>query len=244
MARIDHFRDGKWVRSLELSQQRTYLVGRDPAADLVLKDPLCSRRHLHIDWVDGAFVMKDLETSNGTTVDGVREYKRRLSSKVTIQIGKDMLLFQPEPEGVEPSPDDTLPDWAFRSLDEPSMLMPATGMMAPAALQRLQARTRLRTRPHLVRRIKGEDPQIFALDLDVTPIGWGAVRVSLGPGKEKVVAEVHKTKNGYRIKAKGLFAKVSINGASKRDAVLKGRDRIEVDRAVLEFHPGLEGKGG
>jgi hypothetical protein len=68
--------------------------------------------------------------------------------------------------------------------------------------------------------------------------------VSLGPGKEKVVAEVHKTKNGYRIKAKGLFAKVSINGASKRDAVLKGRDRIEVDRAVLEFHPGLEGKGG
>ncbi|GEM_PF-2318473 len=241
MARIDLYRDGKWVRSLELSQ-RTHLIGRDRSADLVLSDPLCSRRHAHIEWSDGAFLLRDLDTSNGTLVDGVREYNRRLSTNVTIQIGKEMLLFQPDAEGTEPPEDDELPEWAFRGLGEDTTEMPATGMMAPAALTRLQARTRLRTRPHLLIRHKGEEPEIFSLDLDVTPIGFGSVRVSIADGKDKVLAEVHKTKDGYRVKGKGLFGKVTVNGKAKREAVLKVRDRIDVDGVVLEFHPGLEGK--
>ncbi len=241
MARIDLYRDGKWVKSLELSQ-RTHLIGRDRDADLVLSDPLCSRRHLLIDWSDGAFHLKDLDTSNGTIVDGVREYNRRLSGKVTIQIGKDMLLFQPDAEGTAPPEDDELPGWAFRSLEEATQDMPATGMMAPAALTRLQARTRQRTRPHLLRRIRDQEPEIYPLDLDATYIGFGALRVSLGPGKEKIVAEVLKTKDGYKVRAKGLFAKVKVNGKAKKEAVLAVRDRIEVDGLVFEFHPGLEGK--
>ena len=240
MARIDHFRDGRWVRSLELAQ-RTYLVGRDPDADLVLKDPLCSRRHLQIEWSGDVFLLKDLGTSNGTTVDGVREYQRRLSSNATIQIGSDMLLFQPDPEGQAPSADDTLPDWAFTTFEEAALSMPATGMMAPAALSRLQASTRQRKGPHLLRRATGENPEVFPLDLDVVAIGFGATRISLGPGKDKVVAEVLRTKAGFRVKAKGLFGKILVNGAAKRDALLKGRDRVEIEGIVLEFHPGLEG---
>jgi hypothetical protein len=154
-----------------------------------------------------------------------------------------MLLFQPEPDDADLSPDDTLPPWAFRSLEAPAQGMPETGMMAPAALQRLQARTRLRTHPHLVRRIPGSDPEIHPLDLDVTLIGYGATRVSLGAGKDKTLAGVHKTNSAYRIKAKGLFGRIVINGASKREAVLKSRDRIEIDGVLFEFHPGLEGEG-
>ena len=133
MARIDHYRDGKWVRSLELLQ-RSYLVGRDPAADLVLDGPLCSRRHLQLNWVGGAFVMEDLDTSNGTIVDGVREYNRRLSSNATTQIGVDLLLFRPDAEGTAPPEDDELPGWAFKGLDEATLTLSATGQMAPAEL--------------------------------------------------------------------------------------------------------------
>ena len=241
MARIDLYRDSRWVKSLPLAQ-RVHLIGRDPDADLVLSDPLCSRRHLHIDWVDGVFVMKDLDTSNGTMVDGVREYSRRLSSNVTIQIGKDMLLFQPDAGGEEPREDDELPGWAFRGLEEATQDMPATGMMAPAALQRVQARTRLRTRPHLLRRVKDNNPEIFALTLDVTPIGTGSTRVSIGDGKDRILAEVVKSKDGYRVKAKGLFSKMTVNGKATRKALLAVRDRIEIDGVILEFHPGLEGR--
>ena len=242
MARIDHYRDGKWVRSLELLQ-RSYLVGRDPAADLVLDGPLCSRRHLQLNWVGGAFVMEDLDTSNGTIVDGVREYNRRLSSNATTQIGVDLLLFRPDAEGTAPPEDDELPGWAFKGLDEATLTLSATGQMAPAELVRLQARTRLRTRPHLLRRIRNEEPEIFSLDLDVTPIGYGSVKISVGPGKDRVVAEVLKTKTGYRIKAKALFGKITVNGAARRESPLAPRDRIAVEGLVLEFHPGLEGKG-
>lgn len=241
MARIDLYRDGKWVTSLGLSQ-RTHLIGRDPSADLVLSDPLCSRRHLHIDWRDGSFFLKDLDTSNGTMVDGVREYQRRLTGKAIIQIGKDMLLFQPNLDGTDPPEDDELPEWAFKQLGEDTMDMPATGMIAPAALQRMQARTRLRTRPHLVRRHRDADPEIFALDLDVTAIGMGAVRVSVGPGKDKVLAEVVRDGDGFKARGKGLFAKVTVNGKAAREVVLTARDRIQVEGVELEFHPGLENR--
>ena len=121
-------------------------------------------------------------------------------------------------------------------------LMPATGMMSPAALQRVQARTRLRTRPHLLRRVQDNDPKIFALILDVTPIGTGATRVSIDEGKDRVLAEVVKSKDGYRVKAKGLFSKMTVNGKATRKAPLAVRDRLEIDGVILEFHPGVEGR--
>ncbi len=50
---------------------RTTLVGRDPACDLVLHDPRVSRRHLEIAPAGAALRFRDLGSSNGTTLNGV-----------------------------------------------------------------------------------------------------------------------------------------------------------------------------
>lgn len=47
-------------------------VGRDPACDLVLSDATVSRLHAELCWHDGAWVLADLGSRNGTRVNGWR----------------------------------------------------------------------------------------------------------------------------------------------------------------------------
>jgi hypothetical protein len=46
------------------------LVGRHPRCDIVLDDPDVSRRHAELMFRDGVWVIRDLGSTNGTTVNG------------------------------------------------------------------------------------------------------------------------------------------------------------------------------
>ena len=45
-------------------------LGRDSRCDLVLEDPLVSRRHARITFRDGVWMVQDLSSTNGTTLNG------------------------------------------------------------------------------------------------------------------------------------------------------------------------------
>jgi pSer/pThr/pTyr-binding forkhead associated (FHA) protein len=47
------------------------LVGRDPRCDIVLRDVTVSRRHARLICRDGAWIVQDLGSTNGTAVNGV-----------------------------------------------------------------------------------------------------------------------------------------------------------------------------
>src|SRR5688500_10704359 len=51
---------------------RPVSVGADAACDLVLEDPKVSRRHVELRAHPDGISIKDLESRNGTFVDGVR----------------------------------------------------------------------------------------------------------------------------------------------------------------------------
>ncbi len=249
MARIDRYWDGHWMASLVLGK-REYLVGRDPACDLVLEDTKASRRHFRLayDVESALYVLQDLETPNGTMVNGVKEFRCKLKDQAAIQVGEEFLLFLPQESREEPPREDNIPRWAARSPDDPLRLeSEPTSLISPAQLSRMQARIRARSRPHLLLRLS-EETLVFSLDRQVTPIGFGPVRASLGPsknGKEKVLAEMIRLPDGrYKIKAKGLFGRVEVDGISKREYVLRGEEELLVGDIVLEFHLGLVGKGG
>ncbi|MBL4849615.1 MAG: FHA domain-containing protein [Planctomycetes bacterium] len=55
---------------LLLSRERTYHIGRDPSVDVRIKSDLVSRRHAEIAWDGQAFVLKDLGSLNGTSLNG------------------------------------------------------------------------------------------------------------------------------------------------------------------------------
>ncbi|MEW6663652.1 MAG: FHA domain-containing protein [Thermodesulfobacteriota bacterium] len=56
-------------RSFPMEKEEIY-VGRSPDNEIQIKDRFVSRRHLKITQRDGAFFLEDLESKNGTFVDG------------------------------------------------------------------------------------------------------------------------------------------------------------------------------
>ena len=51
--------------------QRELIVGRHHGCDVVLSDPSVSRLHARLVFRDGSWVLQDLESTNGTLVNGV-----------------------------------------------------------------------------------------------------------------------------------------------------------------------------
>lgn len=73
----------------------TIVVGRDPACDLVLVDPRVSRRHLEIVSGGAAFRFRDLDSSNGTLVNGVAATQGELGLGDVLLLGDSELTVEP-----------------------------------------------------------------------------------------------------------------------------------------------------
>lgn len=59
-------------RKFELRTGRPVIIGRDPRMDFPVEDESISRRHAAIAFENGAFSITDLNSSNGTSVNGSR----------------------------------------------------------------------------------------------------------------------------------------------------------------------------
>jgi|GEM_PF-3332341 pSer/pThr/pTyr-binding forkhead associated (FHA) protein len=61
-----------------ISLQASQVIGRDPMCDIVLSDPGVSKRHAELRIENGELWLKDLGSSNGTYVNGVRIQRQEL----------------------------------------------------------------------------------------------------------------------------------------------------------------------
>jgi ABC-type multidrug transport system ATPase subunit len=79
--------------NLSLSGLSTIKIGRDPRNDLVIGHPTVSRFHAKVERSQGSFVLSDLESNNGTYVNGKRiTAPTVLRTGDTIRIGCDRLV--------------------------------------------------------------------------------------------------------------------------------------------------------
>ena len=67
--------------------QEELLVGRHTDCDIVLEDPTVSRRHARLRFRDGAWVLQDLESRNGTRVNAVPMVRCRLHPGDDLALG-------------------------------------------------------------------------------------------------------------------------------------------------------------
>ena len=74
--------------------ERPLVVGRSPSTDLQLRDRAVSRRHFQIDRQDDGYVLQDLESNNGTFVNGQRVQSARLHDADVIRVGMTELEFR------------------------------------------------------------------------------------------------------------------------------------------------------
>ena len=68
------------------------LLGRHLSCDIVLGDLSVSRRHARLRFRDGHWVLQDLESTNGTSVNGARVGRCQLHPGDELRVGTVRLL--------------------------------------------------------------------------------------------------------------------------------------------------------
>jgi sulfite reductase (NADPH) flavoprotein alpha-component len=90
--------------------QDQILIGRGDDLDIVLQDPMTSRRHARVDFQDGQPGIEDLGSSNGTFVNNVQITDRQaLNPGDKVLIGQTVLEFQTADEQAEAPADEPSP---------------------------------------------------------------------------------------------------------------------------------------
>jgi len=63
-------------------------LGRDHGCEVVLGEPTVSRRHARISYRDGTWVLRDLKSTNGTTVNGITVSRCQIQPGDRLTLGR------------------------------------------------------------------------------------------------------------------------------------------------------------
>ena len=97
MPKLSLIENKKTISSFDLTEGEI-IIGRDAECVIHLDDEAISRRHVRIFTLMGDAFLEDLDSSNGTYVNGRLTKKSVLNDGDVIQIGERELLFSQPPE--------------------------------------------------------------------------------------------------------------------------------------------------
>jgi len=98
-------KDKNPVSEYAISRERPLIVGRASDAIVHVRDPKLSRHHCEVGWTQDGYYVRDLNSKNGTFMNGARITRARLRDGDRVQIGLTRFVFRGEPAG---SSDETL----------------------------------------------------------------------------------------------------------------------------------------
>jgi hypothetical protein len=79
------------VLALDGTESERLLIGRHPRCDLVVSDLSVSRRHAQLTFRDGVWVIQDLASTNGTSVNGSRVGRITLHAGDVVSLGNQAI---------------------------------------------------------------------------------------------------------------------------------------------------------
>ena len=206
-------------------------IGREPANDIVVENLLVSGYHARIDPAGKEYVLTDLQSKNGTFLNGERVTSTKLKNGDQILIGKHTLVFTLDPAELQEDPkltEETMFIQVAQGDAEPSEELAAPGLDSTAVSAERPAilafvsggRGEHEIKRKLVKLGKGEDADI--------PIG--------GLFTPRVAATISKRPTGYHLSPAGR-AKVKVNGVQIGSSYrLREFDNIEIGPARLQFY--------
>lgn len=71
-----------------------YVIGRRETCDIVLHDPSVSRKHAQLDKVEEKYILTDLNSTNGTYVNGQKVVKKTLEQGDIITFGTTICIYK------------------------------------------------------------------------------------------------------------------------------------------------------
>lgn len=92
-------------RKFDLGKKKTIKVGKRADNDIVINDRTVSRDHFEIQVNDNnQYVLKDMNSTNGTTINGMKVKEAFLSQGDLIEVGESKIEFQTYDENVQIEP--------------------------------------------------------------------------------------------------------------------------------------------
>jgi len=169
-------------------------VGRDPANAVAIIDPSVSRKHCLLREEDGRFQIRDLDSRNGTSVNGVNIKEQWLRHGDEITTGDSVFLFLVEEEDRASSNrvefDESHPTAETKIIHpkevvylQPDRLLrelPATSQLA----LNLNALLKISRVVHAIHDLEELQAQLLDLIFEVVPAGRGAILFSDGSGQD------------------------------------------------------------
>ena len=170
-------------------------IGRDPTSAVSVADPSVSRKHCVLRREDSRFQIKDLESRNGTLVNGVAIKEHWLRHGDEIATGDSVFLFLlEEDERANPRSrvefDESRPTAETKIIHprevvylQPDRLLhelPTTSQIA----RNLSALLKISRVVHAIRDLEDLQAQLLDLIFEVIPAGRGAILLSEGQGQD------------------------------------------------------------
>jgi pSer/pThr/pTyr-binding forkhead associated (FHA) protein len=227
MIKFSVFFNGEPVKVYELDEPVIF-VGRLPENNIPISNMGVSRRHVKIEQDQyNSYVLTDLNSLNGTLVNGKKVKKVTLSHGDKITIGKHTIVFEDtRPESIHaetivaeftPMPED-IPPAAPAARSEAA---------APQGAAAQGGAVLIETGSHIV----------YKLDSAYLSIGSDEEDdiYATGFGINKAFAIVEQREGGFYLSSQKALSKIKVNGKNIKSHRLEHRDRIEIGSSTFRF---------
>lgn len=219
--------------SFDVSKDKM-IIGRADDCEIVIDNLAVSRHHAIIEKQEGVFTINDLDSNNGTFLNGQRVVEpTTLSFGDEIGIGKHVLVFDSHSKRSKAL------DVASIGEARPDMDSPDRGTMfvEPEQMDKIQKKVSAARKAHLKVKGRGDDALI---SLEKSDVVFGKaddcdVKIK-GLFASRRHAILSHLENGFQLTNLAVFSPTRVNGAKIESAFLCDGDDISMGRSNFTFH--------
>ncbi|UCD57094.1 MAG: FHA domain-containing protein [Candidatus Hydrogenedentota bacterium] len=210
------------------------IIGRADDCDIPIDNLAVSRHHAIIEKKEGIFTINDLDSNNGTFVNGQRIHEPTiLNFGDEIGVGKHVLVFDSHSKKTKPvqvSP----PGSAVPEMD---LAERGTMFVEPEKMEKIQKKATVARKAHL--QIKGAGTAGL-IPLEKTDIVFGKARdcdVKIrGFFASRRHAILSRLEKGFQLTNLATFSPTQVNGTRIESALLCDGDEISMGKSSFVFH--------
>lgn len=233
MFRVTMSFGGKPVKKYTFEQEQI-AIGRDATCEIAIENIGASRRHAVIEKTPEGYVLSDLQSHNGTYVNGEKVFHHRLNDQDEFFIGKYAFQF----EALEPVVAVLEPESEPQSVSAKSEMPDMTFRLDRREIEKIMGLSARGATAQLVQQTPESEKRTIALEKPYYLVGSDAGAAIRTPGffVPSRTAVLIRTDKGWHVL--GLSPKVRVNDKPADDAALQDGDLIRIGKHRFRFCQG------
>lgn len=211
------------------------IIGRAEDCEITIDNLAVSRHHSIIEKKEGVFTVNDLDSNNGTFVNGQRITEpTTLNFGDEIGVGKHVLVFDSHSKKGQPAAQAQAPGGAMPDMDSPGR---GTMFVEPDKMEQMQQKVVTARKAHLQEK-SAPGGRLIPIEQSDVVFGKGGdsdIRIEgfFASFRHAILSRLDK---GYQLTNLAVFSPTKVNGSKVDSAFLVDGDEIKMGKSVFIFH--------